>query len=114
MFSLIKKIFIGLLTGFVNGSNHTKYVSLSNQKCMIQSTLIHLYPNEYSQEFHYYPLAVKLDKRVGSCNTLIVLSNKFCIPNKTEDLNLSVFIMIRGLNESNTLTKHILCIYIII
>ena len=114
MFSLIKKIFIGLLNGFVNGSNHTKYVSLSNQKCMIQSTLIHLYPNEYSQEFHYYPLAVKLDKCVGSCNTLIVLSNKFCIPNKTEDLNLSVFIMIRELNESNIFTKHILCIYIII
>ena len=31
MFELIKKIFIGLLTGAVNGSNHTKRVSLSNQ-----------------------------------------------------------------------------------
>ena len=26
MFGLIKKIFIGLLIGLVNGSNHTKYV----------------------------------------------------------------------------------------
>ena len=34
MFGLIKKIFIGLLTGLVNGSNHTKCVSLSNQKLM--------------------------------------------------------------------------------
>ena len=34
MFVLIKKIFIGLLTGLVNGSNHTKCVSLSNQKCL--------------------------------------------------------------------------------
>ena len=33
-------MFIGLLTGVVNASNHTKGVSLSNQKCMIQSTLI--------------------------------------------------------------------------
>ena len=40
MFGLIKKIFIGLLTGLVNGYNHTKCVSLSNQKCMIQPTLI--------------------------------------------------------------------------
>ena len=32
MFGLIKKIFIGLLTGLVNGSTHTKCVSLSNQK----------------------------------------------------------------------------------
>ena len=35
MFGLIKKIFIGLLTGLVNGSNHTKCVLLSNRKCMI-------------------------------------------------------------------------------
>ena len=49
---LIKKIFIGLLAGLVNGSNHTKCVSLSNRKCMTQPTLINLHPNEYSQEFH--------------------------------------------------------------
>ena len=34
MFELIKKTFIGLLTGLFNGSNHTKFVPLSNQKCM--------------------------------------------------------------------------------
>ena len=61
MFRLIKKIFLGLLISIVNASNHTKYVSLSNQKCVIQPTLINLHPNDYSQEFHYYPFAVKLD-----------------------------------------------------
>ena len=48
-------------------------ISLSNQKCEILPTLINLHPNEYSQvysqELHYYPFAVKLDKCVGSCNT---------------------------------------------
>ena len=29
-------------------SNNTKCVSLSNQKCMIQTILINLHPNEYS------------------------------------------------------------------
>ena len=53
MFGLIKKIFIGLLTGLVNGSNHKRCISLSNQKRMIQPTLINLHPNEHSQEFHY-------------------------------------------------------------
>ena len=61
MFRLIKKKFIGLSTGVVNGSNHTKCVSSSNQKCMTQLTLINLHPNEYSQKFHYYPFPVKLD-----------------------------------------------------
>ena len=37
------------------------------------------------------------------------MSNKVCVPNKTEDLNLSMFNMITGINESKTLTKHISC-----
>ena len=83
MFGLNKKIFIGLLTGIVSASNHTKYVSLSNQKCMIQPTLINWHPNKYSQEFHYYPFVSKLDRCVGSCNTPNNLSNKVCVPSKT-------------------------------
>ena len=106
---LIKKIFIGLLTGIVSTSNHTKCVSLSNQKFVIQLTLINLHPNEYSQEFHCYPFVVKLDRFIESCNTLNDLSNKVCVPNKIEDLNLSVFNMITGINESKTLTKPLSC-----
>ena len=79
MFELIKKMLIGLLTGLVNGSNHTKCISLSNQKCMIQPTI------QSIVSVFQYPFAVKLDKCVGSCNTLNDLSNKVCIPNKTED-----------------------------
>ena len=107
MFGLIKKIFMELLIGIVNASNHAKCVSLSNQKCMTQLTVINLHSNEYSQEFHYYLYAVKLDRCFGGCNTLNKLSNKVCVPNKTEDSNLSVFNMIIGINESQTLTKHI-------
>ena len=76
-----------------------------NQKCMTQPTLINLHANEYSQELHYYPFAVNLDRFVGSSNTL----NEVCVPNKTEDLNLSVFSMITEINELKTLTKHISC-----
>ena len=82
---------------------------MSNQKCMIHPTLINLHPNEYNKEFHYYPFAVKLDRCVRSCNTLNDLPKKVCVPNKTEDLNLSMFNMITGVNESKMLTKHISC-----
>ena len=54
---------------------------------MTQPTLINLHPNEYSQGLLYYPLAVNLDRCVGSCNILNYLSNKVYVPNKTEDLN---------------------------
>ena len=100
-------MFIVLLSNIVNRSNHTTCVSLSNQKCMTQSTLITLHLNGCSQEFYYYPFPVTLDRCVGSYNTLNDLSNKVCVPNKAEDLNISVFNMITGINESKTLTKHI-------
>ena len=77
-----------------------------NQKCEIQPTLINFYPNEYSQNFHYYPFTIKLDRCAGRCNTINDLSNKLCIPNKTRDLNLSVFNMTSGINQSEKLRNH--------
>ena len=102
-------MFIELLTNIFNASNHTKCVSLSNQKCKIQPALINLHPNEYTQELHYYPFAVKLDRCVGSCNTLDDISNKVSVLNKTEDLDIYVSNMITGKNESPILTKDTSC-----
>ena len=99
MFRLIKKMFMGLLINRVNASNHAKCVSLSNHKCEIQPIFINLHPNECSQEnFTAIRFTVKLNKWVGSCTTLNDLSDKVCVPNKTEDLNLNVFNMITGTN----------------
>ena len=100
MFGLIKKVFTGLLTGIVSASNHTKCDLLSNQKCKIQPILFNLHPNEYRKEFYCHPFAVKLDRCAGRCNIINDLSNKACLPNKTEDLNLSVLNMITEINES--------------
>ena len=60
---------------------------------MIQSIIINLDPNEHSEEFHYYLFAVKLDRYIGSCNTLNVLSIKYVFQIKQKILNLSVFII---------------------
>ena len=109
MFGVINKVFIGLLIRILNASNHVKYVLLSIRKCMTQTTLINLHPNERSQEFHYYPFAVKLDTCIGSCDTVNDLPNKVYFPKKTEDLNLSVFKMVTGINELKTLTRHTSC-----
>ena len=76
---------------------------------MIQPTLINLYPNEYNPEHHYYPFAVKLGKCTGSFNTLNDLSNRVCVSNKTNDLNIHVLNMITGKNQGKILTKDISC-----
>ena len=41
MFGSINKLFIGLLIDIVSASNHTKCLSLSNQKCMF-GILLHV------------------------------------------------------------------------
>ena len=74
---------------------------------MTQLTFINLDPNEYTQEWPYNPFVVNLDRCVGSCNTLNDPSNRVCVPNKTEDSNLSIFHRIAGINEPKTLTKYI-------
>ena len=73
---------------------------------MTQPALINLCHNKYGQKLHYYPFAANLDRCVGSFSTINDFSNKVCVPNKAEDLNLSFFNMITGINESKTLAKH--------
>ena len=96
---LLKNVYC-LLTSLVNASSRTKSASLSNQKYKIKPALINLHRNEYTQELHYYQFTVKLDRRIGNFNTLNSLSNKVCIPNKIEDLNIYDFNMISGKKTS--------------
>ena len=120
MFRLVLKIFIGSLTSIDDACGANQWTGfymitasvmkeLNYQKCTTQPTVINLHPNEYTQRLPCFPFAVNLDRCVGSCNTINDLSNKICIPNKTEDSHISVFNMITRINESKTLTKHILC-----
>ena len=68
--------------------------------CMIQLTLIYINPNECSHELLYYLLTVNLDRCAGSCHTLDDLLGGRCVPNETEDLNLSTFNVITGIYDS--------------
>ena len=102
----MKKMIVILWTSIASAFNHTKFTSLSNQKCLIQPTFTNLHPNEYIQEWSYYQFQVNVDRCGGSCNTLDNLSSRVCVSNKTKDLNLHAFNLITGINQSRTLTKH--------
>ena len=82
MFGIIKNMFIVLLGSKVNAFNHTKCVSLNNQKCEIQPNLINLHPNKFDQELHFYTFVVKLDNCIGSCNTFNNIEYVFQIKQK--------------------------------
>ena len=92
MLGLSKNILIEVLTGLINGSNQTKCMSLSNLKCMILASLINLH--------HTVKCFTDIDFQ---------LSNKVCVPNKIEVLNLSMFNMITRTDELKILTNRISC-----
>ena len=64
MFSLIKQVFIVLLS--FSSTLATKCVPLNDEPCMVRPTLIDLNPIELK----YYPSMISLDKCKGSCNVL--------------------------------------------
>ena len=57
-------MFIVLLTNMVNSCNHTKFVSLSNQKWEFQPNVINSHCNEYSHALYHYPFPFNLDGSV--------------------------------------------------
>ena len=95
------------LCSIPNAPHHAKYISLNDQQCINQPTIINLGCNEYIERLRCFPFADNLDRCIRNNNTLNDLSNKVFVLNKTEDLHLSVFSMITGINESEILTNHI-------
>ena len=79
----------------------TKYISLIIESCLGRPTLIDLNPNEPD----VYPLSIGLDRCNGTCNTLDDPSDRICVQNISDDVNLQAFKMITRINETNILTK---------
>ena len=90
-------------------SDTTDYLSFNKQPCMTRPTIINLNPGEYNQGFCSSPFTVNLESCIRIFNILNDPSNKICVPNKTENVNLSVFSMITRVNESKLLARHISC-----
>ena len=92
-------VFNKSLSNIDNPPDQVKCISLNNQQCIVQFTLVNLHPSKYNEGLRYFPFAVNLDRCMESCNSLNDLFNKVYVPNKTKHLNLSVFKMIRRINE---------------
>ena len=108
MFSLIKQVFIVLLSfssslaRVAKISHRTKRVLLNDEPCIIRPTAIDLNP----VGLKYYPFMISLDKCSGSCN---VLSPKNMCSKKKKDIHFKGFNMIKNKNEAKAMSKHIPC-----
>ena len=59
---------------------------------MTTPILINLNSDKYNEEVRYYLFIFNLERCNGSCHTLDEPSDRICVPNKTEDVNLRVLI----------------------
>ena len=69
---------------------------MNNQECRARSKIINLDNNK--SVFH--PFRIKVNKCSGSCNNINDPYAKLCIPVVIENINLKVFKLIQGLNET--------------
>ena len=76
---------------------------MNNQLCMVMT----MPSNLYLDELLYYPFIINMSRSDGSCNTAEDSFERICVPNKMKDVNLKVHNMIKQINESKTLVKHI-------
>ena len=83
-----------------------------NQNVSTRPSLIDLNTNEQ----RYYPFVLSFDRRDGSCNTLdglyemiFDMSDRLCVSNKIENVNVEVVSMISRNNELKLTVKSTSC-----
>ena len=76
---------------------------MNNQPCLVRVTLIDV----NLDEFHYYSFVISMNRYDGSCSTVEDPFGGICVLNRMEDVNLKLFNVIKGINKSKTLAKHI-------
>ena len=69
---------------------------MNNQECNVRPEIINIKSNEPS----FYPQSVKISKYSSSCNNIIDLYAKMCIPDVVKNLNVRVFDLMPSTNET--------------
>ena len=106
MDGIIKKMFIAAIrTVQVNGCNTMKYVSMSNQKCIVMSTVVDININDLS----FYPHRVTVNKCSGSYNDINNPYSKLCVPYVVKDVNIKVFNQMSKTIETGYISLHKIC-----
>ena len=98
MFIFIKKIFhIGplFLSSLVSATS-LNCISMKNQECKTRPEVI----NTNSNNPIFYSFSIKINKCSGNCNNINNPYEKICVPDVIKDLNVKVFNLMSGTNET--------------
>ena len=73
--------------------------------CQTRATLV----NTNSNQSLYYPFTVRVNKYDGSCNIFDDRYARACVLNKVKNMNVKVFNLMSGVNETIFSVRHESC-----
>ena len=82
-------------------------VSVVNQKCMPRPKILDVNEGVYEALFYLYN--VQVNKWSGSCDTLDNPMSKICVPHVIKIVNMQVYNILMGLNETRNVLWHENC-----
>ena len=106
-----KLLFIGLtiLSGFINANslyaNSLSCISMNNKECITRPQVI----NVNGDEPVFFPFSIKTSKCSGSGNNINYPYAKICVSDVVKNLNVKVFNLMSGTNETKYIEQHETC-----
>ena len=102
MFGFVKRIFVSAMMFFgcnLSSVNLLECVSMNNQECKLRLEIV----NVNSDEPLFFPLSIRANKCIVSCNNINNPHAKLDVPDVVKNLDAKVFNLMSRTNE----TRHI-------
>ena len=78
---------------------------MKNEECKIRSEIVNINSNNPI----FYPFSIKMNKCSGNCNSINNSYAKTCVPDIIKNLNIKVFNLMPGTNETRFIKWHEKC-----
>ena len=85
--------------------NPLECISMKNQECKVRPEIVNINNNNLI----FYPFSIKTNKCSDSCNNINDQYAKICIPDIVRNLNVKVFNLLSGNNETRNIKWHKTC-----
>ena len=80
-------------------------ISMNNQECKTRPQIV----NVNGDDPVFFPFSIKTSKCSASCNSINNPCQKFCVSDVVKILNVKVFNLVSGVNETRRIEWHEMC-----
>ena len=87
------------------GINSLSFISMNNQKWKLRPQIV----NVNGDDPVFFPYSIKTSKCSGTCNNINNPCSKLCVLGVVKNLNIKVFNLVSGTNETISIEWHETC-----